>query len=116
MKIIFDHRQKTAGTSVRAFLVGTLSAARVSPLVQEGTVVFAARLLQQFDAVCGHFELTPDYDFPSDVYHMTLLRDPIDRFLSHVSFIREVDDNDDLSNYLRDTEIGKIIDDGERRL
>src|SRR5262245_30850011 len=99
-QIIFDHRQKTAGTSLRAVCCGAVGEDRVSPLMLEGTMVLASRLLDRFDVVFGHFTLPPEYDFPREVYHLTLLRDPIDRFLSHVSSLREVDDNDPVSVYL----------------
>jgi hypothetical protein len=116
MKVIFDHRQKTGGTSLRTFLAAALGADRVSPQLLEGSIVLAAHLLDRFDVVCGHLDLPPEYDFPSDVYHVALLRDPIDRFLSHVSYLREVDDHDRLSDYLRRTELAQIIADGRARL
>lgn len=89
MKILFDHLQKTGGTALLEFLRPRFDDRKVSPLIQHENVLFAARLLGEFEVVGGHLELTPDYDWPGDIYHVTVLRDPIERFLSHYSHARE---------------------------
>jgi hypothetical protein len=62
---------------------------RVSPLILHESVGFAAQLLESFEVVGGHLELEPSYNWDPGVYHLTVLRDPIERFLSHYTYVRQ---------------------------
>ncbi len=91
-KILFDHLQKTGGTALTDFLRQNIGEHRVSPIIQHEGIRFAAGLLDQFDVVAGHFHLSPAYKPEPGVYYLTLLRDPVERFLSHYSYVREQPD------------------------
>jgi hypothetical protein len=92
LKILFDHLQKTGGTALLDFLRRRLGDRKVSPLILHEDIRFAANVLGNFAIVGGHLELARDYNWNNGVYHLTLLRDPVERFLSHYSYAREQPD------------------------
>ena len=95
MKVLFDHLQKTGGTALLAFFGSHLGESKVSPLILHEDIRFAAGLLDRFVVVGGHLDLGPGYDWDASIYHVTVLRDPIERFLSHYSYSREQPDATD---------------------
>ncbi|WP_247896129.1 COG1470 family protein [Azospirillum brasilense] len=89
MKILVDHIRKTAGTSVGDFFRGLSGSERVTPLLMDESILISEHLFRDHDVVIGHFVLSHDYHWPKSVYHTTILRDPIERFISHYSYVRE---------------------------
>lgn len=92
-KIFHFHLPKTGGMALQAFLVEQLGAAQVSPPL--GGVRLADALLQWQDiqAISGHFAARQGDSLPRDRLCLTVLRDPIERFVSEFSYNKhDVDD------------------------
>lgn len=87
--VIYDHLHKTAGTTIRSAFQRLLGEKKVSSLLQTQPIEFANKLTAKFDFVSGHLLLSPEYSWPESLYHMTVLRHPVERFLSHYSYVRE---------------------------
>ena len=92
-KIFHFHLPKTGGMALRAFLVEQLGVTRVSsPL---GGVRLTDALLQwgDIEAISGHFAARQGDSLPRDRLCMTVLRDPLERFVSEFSYNKhDVDD------------------------
>jgi hypothetical protein len=89
LRILFDHLQKTGGTAWSNFISMNYPNLVVSPLILHERVDFCHNLLEKYNLVSAHLDLMPEYIWPDDVIHVTMLRDPINRFLSHYSYVRE---------------------------
>lgn len=85
-KFLHMHLPKTGGMALQAFLVEQLGAARVSPLL--GGIKLTDALLQWWDiqAISGHFAARQGDTLPRDRLCMTVLRDPIERFVSEFNY------------------------------
>ena len=88
MKIIVDHIKKTAGTSVGDFFRKSLGEDCVTPLIISEKIELSESLFRDYLVVSGHLSLSPRYTWPLSVYHTTILRDPIDRIVSHYYYVR----------------------------
>jgi hypothetical protein len=86
-KIVFDHLAKSAGTSGRRFFADSVGHDRVSrPL--GGYVINHIHLFERFDVLQGHFYGRVLYKIHPDVKYVTILRHPIERFLSYYYYVR----------------------------
>lgn len=87
-RILFLHLPKTAGTALRELLAHQYGEQRVTrPLA---TVRLDEALIQHADAdvICGHFQPEQGDRLPADRLVITVLREPISRFLSDYRFRR----------------------------
>ena len=87
-KILFLHLPKTAGTALHDLLVRQYGEGDVTrPL---GTIGFDDALVdyEDFQVICGHLMASPGARLPADRVALTVLRDPIDRFLSQYNFLK----------------------------
>ncbi|WEN16701.1 Wzt carbohydrate-binding domain-containing protein [Rhodanobacter sp. AS-Z3] len=85
-KILHFHLPKTGGTALRHHLIEQLGAARVTPSIVGMRLNDAVSKWDNLDVISGHFSLRQGDRLPADRCGMTVLRDPIDRFLSDYFF------------------------------
>ena len=92
-KIFHFHLPKTGGMALRAFLVEQLGEARVSPSLGGVKLTDALLQWQDIQAISGHFAARQGDVLPRDRLCMTVLRDPLERFVSEFSYNKhDVDD------------------------
>jgi len=91
-RIYFHHIPKTAGTSLRDYLVARLGERNVAPALRSGRMRDALREYDRFAAIAGHLDVDLGDRLPDDRITVTLLRDPIDRVASAFYFERNVYD------------------------
>lgn len=86
-KTIFDHIPKTAGTSVKEALAAAIGERGELPgVTYPHHVLIAGANTRRF--IASHLWFFPGDKLATDWYYCTLLRDPIDRFLSQYYFHR----------------------------
>jgi len=89
-KALFDHIPKTGGMTIHKILedfVGNDLSPILNSSFKEGF-----QLLNQYKIVSGHFYFYPDdlkKNFLDDLFLFTLLRDPLDRIISHFFYSKE---------------------------
>lgn len=99
-KILHFHIPKTAGTAIRHYFIDQLGEKCVSPSIVGSRLADALLLWSDLDVVSGHFLLHQGDQLPLDRCCVTVLRDPIDRFLSEFFFSKT-----DNADRLRDTRV-----------
>ena len=87
-KILHFHIPKTGGTTIRHYLIAQLGEKSVTPCVFDSRLSDALARWHDMPAISGHFALHQGDRLPADRYSMTVMRDPIDRFLSQYFFNR----------------------------
>jgi hypothetical protein len=88
-RLVFDHLPKTAGTSIVAAIDAMVGESSALPSISNPhRAVLAAAGARR--AIAGHLWFTPGEALAPDVFYCTLLRDPVDRFLSHHAFTGEM--------------------------
>jgi Wzt C-terminal domain/Sulfotransferase family len=85
-RILFDHLPKTGGTALHAVFQSALGSDRCSPIIT-GSITQACAEFARYQCVSGHLFYHPRTDL-SDLWSLTVLRNPIDRILSHLVFSR----------------------------
>lgn len=85
-RILFDHFPKTGGTTLHALFESALGRDRCSPIIT-GSIAQARAEFDRYQCVSGHLFYHPQTDL-SDLWSLTLLRNPLDRILSHLVFSR----------------------------
>ncbi|MGA8030979.1 MAG: hypothetical protein WCB48_01180, partial [Casimicrobiaceae bacterium] len=85
-RILFDHLPKTGGTALHAVFQSALGSDRCSPIIA-GSISQARAEFDRYQCVSGHLFYHPRTDL-SDLWSLTVLRNPIDRILSHLVFSR----------------------------
>ena len=85
-KILHFHIPKTGGIAIRQYFIDQLGEKRVSPSVVGSRLTDALVHWGDLDVVSGHFLLYQGDQLPQDRCCVTVLRDPIDRFLSEYFF------------------------------
>ena len=84
--LFFHHVPKTAGMSFRRLLLDIYGEARVSPMIPGLDVDEAVRTYRQCAVISGHMRAMPGDVLPPGYYTATVLREPVDRFLSEFYF------------------------------
>ena len=87
-RIYFHHIPKTAGTSLREYLIARLGERNVAPALRSGRMRDALREYDRFAVITGHLDVIPGDRLPEDRISVTLLREPIDRVVSAFYFER----------------------------
>ena len=86
-RIFFQHIPKTAGTSLEKAFAEIYGESKVTPKLSLRVPEALSRYPASM-AVCGHFQVSRGDRLPSGYYALTVLRDPIDRFLSEFYFAK----------------------------
>ena len=86
-RIFFQHIPKTAGTSLEKAFAEIYGESKVTPKLSLRVPEALSRYPSSM-AVCGHFQVSRGDRLPSGYYALTVLRDPIDRFLSEFYFAK----------------------------
>lgn len=90
-KLVFVHIGKTAGTSLRAILSNAFGAGACSEaFVQSYMTEAEARAYGAFPVICGHISRADQLRWFPDRSTMTILREPIDRCLSFIHYVRSL--------------------------
>ncbi|MFC3652359.1 Wzt carbohydrate-binding domain-containing protein [Dyella humi] len=115
-KILHFHIPKTGGIAIRQYLIEQLGEQCVSPSVLGNRLSDALLRWRDMRAISGHFSLYQGDQLPVDRCNITVLRNPIDRFLSQY-FFEKSDNADrlldakvhalDLDDYLENLSIDK---------
>ena len=84
-QILFLHLPKTAGTALRNFFARHLGEERVSRNLNMRLEEALGRY-SDLSAICGHLHAEQGQTLPSERVSITVLRDPVDRFLSYFYF------------------------------
>lgn len=87
-KILHFHIPKTGGIAIRHYLIEQLGTQSVSPSVLGNRLSDALVRWRDMPAISGHFSLHQGDQLPSDRCSITVLRDPLDRFLSQYFFAK----------------------------
>jgi hypothetical protein len=87
MRLFFHHIVKTAGISVRSFIVGRLGEPNVTPILRNAPYRDAMRDYAAFAAIVGHVLVQPGDELAHDRLSIVFLRDPVERALSQYSFM-----------------------------
>lgn len=87
-RLYFHHIPKTAGTSVREFLIEKAGAHNVAPMLRSMQMREALREYGRFPVITGHLLAIPGDVLPAGRVSLTVLRDPVDRVLSSFYFER----------------------------
>jgi hypothetical protein len=100
--LIFVHLPKTAGTTLARIIERNYGSAAVLSLYGSSTgeelATMSAAALAQFRAVMGHFSFGAHRFLPTPSPYITMLREPVDRVISHYYFVRRQPEH-----YLYDT-------------
>jgi hypothetical protein len=85
-RILFDHLPKTAGQAVNAWLRGELGSGCVTDNLGGGHQEMVRRYGREYSVVSGHVDFCGE-GLDLRYRYMTIFRDPVDRGLSHLFFM-----------------------------
>jgi hypothetical protein len=89
--IAFCHIPKTGGTSLHQFIASAYGTELVSEHIDSENYSTAISASARYGAIIGHFWFRPGEILDPSRLNITVLRDPIDRILSHFYFSRRLD-------------------------
>ncbi|PNS09227.1 Wzt carbohydrate-binding domain-containing protein [Solilutibacter silvestris] len=109
-KIFHLHIPKTGGTAIREYLIAQVGASQITPLL--GGVRLSDALLQweHKQILSGHVVFHQGDDLPHDFYALTVLRDPVDRFLSDLFYGKHQSPDQPRDARLRLADLDSYID------
>lgn len=102
-KILFLHLPKTAGSALRELFAKQYGGHRVTLPLPTQRLDEALIRYADYDVISGHFHPEHGTHLPADRLALTVLRDPIERFLSYYNFRKY-----DVSNGLVDPRVRRL--------
>lgn len=113
--VLHFHIPKTAGSALRHFLIDQHGEGSVSPPIAGLKLHDALLQWSHCQVISGHFAVLQGDLLPTDRYAITVLRDPIDRFLSD-HFFRKYDNADRLIDTgLQASDLDSLLTSGSLR-
>jgi hypothetical protein len=109
-KVLHFHLPKTGGTALRHFFVDQLGDANVSPPLAGMKLRDALQRWSDHTAISGHFAVMQGDVLPSDRYSVTVLRDPINRFLSDLFFKKYDNTNRLIETSVQSTDLDSYLE------
>jgi hypothetical protein len=89
--ITFCHVPKTGGTSIHRMLAGWVGSNSITEQLKSDNYSVVTRAWGHMCVISGHFWFRPGETLDRDRLNVTLLRNPIDRILSHFYYVRSLD-------------------------
>ena len=86
---IFNHFNKTGGTSLVSVFRANLDAADISPTLLDNEIRMMPERFEHYRLITGHLTLPTHMRFSCSRYSMTLLREPVARVVSSYSYWRK---------------------------
>lgn len=86
--LLHFHIPKTGGSALRVYLADQLGEQHVSPAIVGLQLADACVRWRNMQVISGHFCVRWGDRLPQDRFNLTVLRDPIDRFLSEFYFVK----------------------------
>lgn len=108
--ILFLHIPKTAGTALRNFFAKQIGEERVTRGLPTMRLEDALIRYAGYDAICGHFLGEQGRPLPADRISMTILREPVDRFLSYFYFRKFDVQHSPVDQRVRAMDVDQFID------
>lgn len=93
-RLVFHHLPKTAGQAINAWLRGELGNGCVSPNLDGQYADLVRRYGGRYSVISGHMYLNYGEPLDARYLHVTLLREPVDRAVSWLSYLL----TDDVAN------------------
>ncbi len=87
LPIIFDHVRKTGGTSIFQVLADIFGVDKISPKLA-CKLSHATALYKNKQVISGHFDISPTDKLPTDRVSLTFVRNPTERTISEIYFIK----------------------------
>lgn len=88
-RVFSHHIPKTAGSSFRQVLINVYGEARVSQKITGFKVSEAVFAYPACLTISGHMRVMPGDRLPAGYYAVTVLRDPMERFISEFFFSKQ---------------------------
>jgi len=93
--LVYFHIGKTAGTSLRTTLENAFGPGTCSqPFVQNYITAEEAKNYDSFPVICGHISRSDQLKWFPNRRFITILREPIDRCLSFIHYVRSLNPED----------------------
>ncbi|MGA2189101.1 MAG: Wzt carbohydrate-binding domain-containing protein [Steroidobacteraceae bacterium] len=89
--IVFCHIPKTGGTSVQQLIADWLPGEVIAEHIDSENYSTAVHANRRCRAIIGHFWFRPGELLDSERMNITILREPVDRVLSHYFFSRQLE-------------------------
>ena len=109
-KILHFHLPKTGGTALRHFFIDQLGDADVSPALAGMKLRDALLRCCDHAVISGHFAVMQGDILPTNRYSITVLRDPIDRFLSDLFFKKYNNTNRLIETAVQSTDLDSYLE------
>jgi hypothetical protein len=109
--VFFDHIYKAGGSSIDQVLASWVGRDQISPL-RVDSYQRALRLYRDKRAITGHFHFLPGDVLDPGRYHLTMLRHPVDRVLSHYFFARNMVEGapNAMTNFAKTRSLEEFVD------
>jgi hypothetical protein len=89
--ITFCHIPKTGGTSIHRMLADWVGSNSITEQLKSHNYSVVTRAWGHMGVISGHFWFRPGETLDRDRLNVTLLRNPVDRILSHFYYVRSLD-------------------------
>jgi hypothetical protein len=109
-RLLHLHIPKTGGVALREYFCRQLGSGRVSSTLLGLRLNDALLRWRHTDVISGHFNLYQGDVLPRDRLCLTVLRDPLDRFLSEFFFLRNNNETRLLDAHSRDLDLDGHIE------
>ncbi len=107
---IFNHIPKTGGISLLTICRHNLAAEEISPHLTEHEIrLMPAARYERYSLVAGHFSVMTQAAFSRSRYSMTLLRDPIRRFISAYTYWRLASESNPVTSKAKELSLSDFV-------